>query len=323
MPYGQNATIGIAFQNSFGTPAAVGSLHHMPLLNEDISFTQEELISQNLNGRFDEGDAYSGPRGAPGQIEAEAQPRALGALLKAVVNEPITTTVASFVRQHVYNPRTTDWDRNGPNRPVSYYKHLADSNSAQMFYDLFGARMELQQVAGGFLIVRVGLVGGKRTTVASTGIPIDSTRRWPWNTASLSLSGVRNTDFTDLTITHDEGVEARHTLDGQLFPNRVKRATPRTIRVGGTVIFENQEELDKFVNEVEQPFSVTFRGTTEIQSGYFDTFTIEMPRFKYLAYPTNVGGPGELEVAFQGKADYHPGSGQSVRYILTNTHTAY
>lgn len=319
MPYGQDASIGIAMQNSFGTQANVGSIHQIPLLNEDVGLAQEELISQNLNGRFDEGDAYSGQRQFGGQLEAEAQPKALGALLTAVVNDPTTTASGVGLGTHVFNPRASDWGANIPNRPISYYKHLKDSASAQLFYDLAGARFELQQSAGGFLLARVNFVGGKRASVGSQGLTLDSSPRWPWNTGSLSLGGSAVDDFTDITITHDEGLEARFTLDGTLVANRIKRSASRTIRVGGTLIFETQDELDNFVNETTQAMIITFRGTTAIQSGYFDTLTIDMPAFKWLDYKPVVRGPGEIEVTFTGKADYHAGSGQSIQYTLINT----
>jgi hypothetical protein len=322
MPYGQNASIGIAMQNSFGTAAAVGSIHQIPLLNEDVGLSQEELISQNLNGRFDEGDAYSGPRQYGGTLEAEAQPKALGALLTAVINDPVQTQVQSFVQSYVFTPRTGDFDRNIPNRPVTYYKWLAEATSAQLFYDLAGSRLELQQSQGGFLLARVSFVGGKRSAVASQALTLDSSRRWPWNTASLSLNGTAVTDFTDITITHDEGLEARWTLDGSRDANRVKRSASRTVRIAGTLIFESPAELNNFVNETSQPMVLTFRGTTAIQSGYFDQLEISMPAFKWLDYKPVVRGPGEVEVNFTGKADYHAGSGHSVRYTLQNTYTA-
>src|SRR5690554_6690003 len=139
MPYGQDAVVGIAMQNSFGTAANVGSLHHIPLLSEDVGLVQQELLSQNLTGRFDEGDSYSGTRRFDGTIECEAQPKALGALLTATINDPTTTTSGS-VGTFVFKPRTSDWDAFSPNRPVTYFKDLKEAGSAQLFYDLCGTR---------------------------------------------------------------------------------------------------------------------------------------------------------------------------------------
>lgn len=322
MPYGQNAGIGIAFQNSFGTAADVGSLFQIPLLSEDVGLAQEELISENLNGRFDEGDAYSGRRSYGGDLEAEAQPLQLGALITSVVNDPTTTNSGTGLATHVWQPRTADWDINIPNRPVSYYKHLkeASSTSAQMFYDLCGSRLELQQSEGGFLIARVAYVGGKTSVVGSQNIGLDDGKRWPWNQASLSLGGAAVTDFADISITHDEGIDPRHLLDGALVANRIKRTGERTIRVSGTLVFESQQELNNFKNETVQALVLSWRGTTEIQSGYYNQLTIDIPSFKWLDFKPTIDGPGELEVNFTGKAEYNSGSGTSIQYTLINTY---
>ena len=323
MPYGQNAGIAIAFQNSFGTVAAVGSLFQLPVLTEDVGLAQDELISQNLNGRFDEGDAYSGHREYGGPFEAEAQPLALGALISSVVNDPTSVTSGSL-GTHTWNPRTGDWDGSAPNRPVSYYKYLVDGGSAQFFYDLVGSRLEILQSEGGFLTVRTNYMGGKTSAVASQALTLDSTPRWPWNTASLSLGGAGVNDFRNITITHDESLESRFTLDGTLTANRIKRNQARTIRVAGTLIFESQTELNLFKAETSQALILTFKSDkTEIQSGYNNQLTIDIPSFKWLEWKPSVQGPGEIEVNFRGKADYHAGSLSSIQYTLINTHAAY
>jgi len=322
MPYGNNAVIGIAFQNSFTQAAAVGSLFHLPLLNEDLGLNQEELISQNLNGRFDEGDAYSGRRDYGGRVECEAQPKAFGALITSVVNDPVSVTSASL-RTYTWSPRTGDFAQQIPNRPVTYYKYLVDGGSAQLFYDLCGARLEFSQSEGGFLLARANYVGGKTSAVASTALTQDSTPRWPWNNSSASLGGAAVTDFSDITVTHDEGINPRWLLDGQLVANRIKRQARRTIRVSGSLVFETQDELDNFRDETAQRLVLTWqRLGTEIQSGYFNTFEIVIPSFKWLSYKPSIRGAGEIEVQFTGKGDYHPGSGTSVRYTLINTWAA-
>lgn len=320
--YGQNAVIGIAFQNSWGTAAAVGSLHHIPILNEDLGLAADELISQNLNTRLDENDAYSGMRRFDGTVEMEAQPKALGAILKAAVNDP-TSTLSGSVGTHTFNPRTGDWDVFAPNRPFSYYKYLAEGGSAQLFYDLVGTRLEFQLSAGGFLIARMGAIAGKTSAVASQALSLDSTKRWPWNHASLSLGGAANIDISEFTLTHDEGIEGRWVLDGSLYANRGRRTTARTVRVAGTLIFRDMTEYNNFAAENVQPLVITLRGTEAIQSGYFNTLKIDMPSFKWLELKPRIQGPGEVSVPFTGKAQYNTGSGRAVQYTLTNTWAAY
>lgn len=317
--YGQNAVIGLAFQNSWGTAAAVGSLHHIPILNEDIGLAQDDLISQNLTTRLDENDAYSGQRRFDGTLECEAQPKAIGAILKAAINDPTTTPSGTALGTHVFNPRNGDWDGRAPNRPFSYYKYLGVLGSAQLFYDLVGTRMELQLSAGGFLIARMGVAAGKTSAVASQALTLDTTKRWTWNNASLSLNSVATIDISDFTLTHDEGIEARWLLDGSLYANRGRRNTARTVRVAGTLILQNLAEMDNFAAETVQPFVITLQGTEAIQSGYVNTLKIDMPSFKWLELKPRIQGAGEVQVSFTGKAQYHAGSGRSVQYTLINT----
>lgn len=322
MPYGHDAVIGIAMQNSFGTIAAVGSIHQIPVLNEEFGLDQEELISQNLNGRLDEGDSYSGKRQYGGQLEMEAQPKALGVLLTASVNDATAATSGS-VRTYTFIPRTGDWDRYSPNRPFSYYKYLAEAGSAQMFYDLCGAKFELQLSEGGFLIARMGGVGGKTSAVASQALTVDGGRRWPWNQASLSLNGSAVGVISDFSLVHDEGINPKWFLDGQREAGRLRREQKRTVRVSGTLLFESQAELDNYKAETLQPLVLTLQDTsTAIQSGYYHQIRISIPSFKWTKWPTPIRGATALEVNFEGRAVYNAGSGHSVQYVLQNSHAS-
>ena len=324
MSYGNAAVIGIAMQNSFGTAAAVGSIHHMPILNEDFGLRQEELISQNMNGRFDQGDSYSGKRQYGGSIESEAQPKMLGVLLTAAVNDPSVVTSGS-VKTYTFAPRTGDWDRFSPNRPFSYYKYLAEaaSNSAQMFYDLCGATFGLQLSEGGFLVARMGAIGGKTSTVASQSLTADGGRRWPWNQSSVSLAGTATGVISEFSLEHSEGINPRWFLDGSFSAGRARREQSRTVRVSGTLLFESQTELNNFKNETDQTLVITLQDTTTaIQSGYFNQLQISIPSFRWVNFQIPVRGPTALEVAFQGRGIFNAGSGHTVRYVLANTYAA-
>jgi hypothetical protein len=326
MPYGHDSVVGIAMQNSYGTAAtAVGSFHQIPLLNEEFGLVQEELISQNLNGRFDQGDSYSGKRQYGGRLECEAQPKALGALLTAAINDPTVITSGS-VKGHTFVPRTGDWDRLSPGRPFTYYKWLAEpvSSSAQLFYDLFGGRFEFQLSEGGFAMARIAATGGKTAVTASLALTTDVGRRWPWNQSSVSLAGTAVSVISDLSLVHDEGINPKWYLDGSLSAGRGRREQFRTVRVSGTLLFESQVELDNFKNETTQALVFTLQDTTlAIQSGYFNQLQISLPSFRWTEWPIPIRGPNALEVAFGARAQYNVGSGHAVRYTLQNTFVAY
>src|SRR6056300_1679173 len=96
MPYGQDAVLGIAFQNSHGTVASVDSMYAMPFLSESLSPAYPELLSENMEGRFDEGEGYSGARNVGGTLSFEAQPVTMGVLLKALCGTPTLVTSAAL-----------------------------------------------------------------------------------------------------------------------------------------------------------------------------------------------------------------------------------
>jgi hypothetical protein len=323
MPYGQDAVLGLAFQNSHGTVAAVGSMYPMPFLSESLTPTYPELISQNMEGRFDEGEGYSGPRNVGGTISLEAQPITLGVLLKALMGAPTTVTSTSHYT-HTFKPRTSDFDVNVIANPLTAYKNLADGGQVPLYRDLVATRMELSVANGEFLTANVDITGGvveTKTTSADIGTAVG--KKWTWDVTSLELGGSANTDFADLTVTIDEQASPRWVLQTSRDPARVKRDAKRQVRVAGTVRFSDQTEYDLFLAQTTQQLKMTMTGTVEIQSGYYDVLGIDIPAFKYLAYPVEFSDSSELQVSFEGKADYHTGSATSIAITLVNTQASF
>jgi hypothetical protein len=79
MSYGAQMKFGIARQTVGGTAVtAVGSFFPLAVVNEGLSLEKEELISQNLSGRFEQGAVYDGVSTVRGTIEFEVT-RGLGA----------------------------------------------------------------------------------------------------------------------------------------------------------------------------------------------------------------------------------------------------
>lgn len=323
MPYGQDSKLGIAFQNSWGTAADVGSMYTMPFLSENISPEVPELLSANMEGRYDEGEAYSGPRNVGGTLVTESQPVTLGVMLKAVFGEPTTTTdsvAAGTFYSHSFKPRTADFDTNVTGNPITVYKNLADGGQVPLYQDAVCTRMELAVANGEFLTQRIDVTGGNvAAKTTSQDIGTATGKKWTWDVTSVQLGGAANTDFANLSIIIDEQATPRWTLRTSRDPARVKRDARRQIRVNGTVKFTDQTEYDNFLAFSTQALDITMTGTVEIRSGYYDVVRIIVPAFKYLSYPLDHPDPSEHMVSFNGKGDYHVGSGTSIEVILTNT----
>ena len=79
MSYGAQTKVGFARQTNPGSyviaTAAPTSYHAMGFVSHDIGLEKDELISQNLIGRFEQGATYDGVSRVNGTIEFEATPR--------------------------------------------------------------------------------------------------------------------------------------------------------------------------------------------------------------------------------------------------------
>ena len=323
MPYGQNAKIGLAFQNSHGDVAVVASMYSMPFLSESVTPDIPELLSANMEGRFDEGEAYSGARNVGGTFQIEAQPITVGVLLKSLMGNPVSVT-SGAIFTHTFKPRTSDFDVNVTGNPMTMYKNLADSGQVPLYNNLVCTKLEFGLSNGELLTVDADMTGGvvaTKTTSVNIGVAVG--RKWPWDVTSVELGGASNVDFEALSIVIDEQASPRWTLQTSRDPARVKRDGRRQIRVNGTVKFTDQTEYDKFLADTLQNFKLTLTGQTVIQSGYYDTLTFEFPSFKWLTYPIDFTDEAEKIVSFEGKGDYNVGSGHSVVVTLINTQATF
>lgn len=323
MSYGQKSDIAIGFQNSWDNQVtAVGSFHFIPFLSESIGPEIPELVSQNIKGILDENESYQGAKTAGGDIECEAQPIALGALLRCVL-DTVTVTTSDNIYTHTFAPRTSDFDDRAANTPVTVYKYLDDGGSAHLNYNLVGNTLELSLSAGDFLKAKVGFVGGNYTQTSALSATYPTGNRYTWDVASVALDGAADATMEEFTLTVEEGVEASHTLNNSQWPSRAKRSGFRTIGVSGTYKFDNQTEFQKFLTSSEQTFDVTLTGTTEIQSGYYETMEIKVPLLRHTELKPAAGGPGLLTASFTAKAKYDTTSTAGLVVTLINTQATY
>jgi len=322
MGYGLNSKVGIAFQNSFGAAADLGSVHWLPFITESVGRNLPPLRSENMRGIFDQGERSSGPATVDGEIEAEIQAVPLGAMIKAVCGSSSVIN-SDTIYTHTFRPRTADHQISCAEQPVTYYKDLDVAADPQEFFDLAGTVLELNVANGEFMKAKVGFVGGQRTTISSVAYALDPGKRFTWDVASLQIGGVANGELTSFGVVVDNGLEAMHTMNNSKNPSRIKRQSPRTVTVNGTVKFENHTELDIFIAETQQAMVVHLANATEIQSGYPEQLTITIPAMIYDEFKPTADAPGQLEVSFTGTDEYHSGSGKAIEFTLINTHAAY
>lgn len=320
MSYGNQAVFGLCFQNSGGA-VLTNSVHYIPFVSEDIKVEKPDIMKQGNRGILDEGDSYEGMNTVGGSIVCEAHPISMGVLFKSMFGDPATSLVNSHY-QHIFKPRTNDWDDKYANQPATVLMDR-DVSSNFVYYDMIGTSIELNAKNGEFLTANVQFVGANYSNSATVSASFPSDSTWTWDAASISDGGTATDRIVDLTVKVDEKLEAKHTMNATKLPSRIKRTDRRSIEISGTMKFESMADYDNFLNKTERNVTATFRNNVEISSGYYETLEIIAPLGRTTEFGMPVGGPGEVEATFAMSAKYSVTSATATQFTLTNTQTAY
>jgi len=321
MPYGIEGHIGIGFQDSYGT-SEVGSYHYFPLINESLNETIPELISEGIRGRIDEGTNFEGFHEIGGDIVVDVHPILIGKLIKAFCHTTSydATLVASHYT-HEFMPAPVDWGSLAAVPPMDIEVYRG-AGSAHQYYDCLLNSLTLE-IAHGALIKATGnIIGGNAAKVVKTEDAYLTGSEWTWDQASISIGGNAVDEASTLSITFNNNLAAKGTLDGTKLPNRIKRDGPRTIELAGTMLFDDDTEFDLYRAQTRQQFIITIEGQA-CSSGYNTALEIDLPAVIYTAFPPNISGPGHIEASFTGKAKYDAGSATAVKFTLVNTLATY
>jgi hypothetical protein len=326
MSYGAQTKLAIARQASAGTAViAPTSYHGLAFVTEDVGLEIEELISQNLIGRFEEGAAYDGISRIAGTIEMELTPRNLAAGLAAVFNHTPAQVTSASVNAYTFLPNTQDFSSFFCKAPWSIYKQFSDATSGELFYDCQFSQAEFVYSTGAFTRGRVTVVGGTRTATGIGSMSVlpdvaDVTRLFPWNVCSVSYGGTGLSNMSEITVSLNENIAALNTLNGTLAPFKFTRTAPRQVSVNGTFYMSDRLFLNNFAASSLGRLIVTAMNTrAAIQSGYFHTFTLDVPQAKITAFKPSASGPGEVAVPFTMRGTIDPSSAYAIQATLTTT----
>lgn len=333
MPYGAQAYIGIARQTNVGSAnlvSTISSYHHIPVRSSDVGYEKQEVIAQNLTGRFSQGASYDGVANVAGTIEFEPLPQALGAVLTAVVGQPASVTSASL-RTLTFFPRTLDINSGGlVNEPFSYLLKFQDVSSAEQYFDTQWDSLEFNFQQGQLLVARATVAGGQRVLtgagsggMAPTLATADLSQGWLWDVASIAIGGTAIGNFSQLTVRINENIDPLYTLNGTLTPYKYTRSGFREVTVQGTALFDSRSSYNDFINSTQRQLIVTARNTrTTIQSGYYPTLTLDVPQMKITTMKPAFNGPGEVSVPFTARGLIDASSNYELKITLITTYAA-
>jgi hypothetical protein len=326
LSYGAQAKVGFARQASAGTAATdPGSFHGFGFVSEDVGLEIDEVISQNLNGVFEEGAVYPGINRINGTIEFECTPRNLGVALAMVVNHSPVTVSSNNIRTRTFLPNTADFSSTLVKAPWTMYKQFSDSNSAEHFYDMQFGQLEFTLAQGTLLKARTTCNGGTRTATGIGSLSVapllaDAGRLFPWNVSSVTYGGTAVGNFSEITVGLNENIDALYTVNGTLAPFKFTRTSFRQISVNGTFYLTDRTFLNNFVTDTQARLLITCINTrTAIESGFYNTFTIDVPQAKITAFKPGASGPGEVQVSITMRGVADPNSGYAIQFTQTTT----
>ena len=321
MAYGQMGQLGIGFQSSYGT-AETGSYHWFPLISESLNENIPEIVSEGMRSRMEEGDSLPGFHEIAGDVAVPAHPILIGKFLKAWCHT--TSYVPALVASHythTFMPAPNDFDVLAAVPPMTIEVYR-DAGSAHQYYDMLLNTLTLEIAHGAIIKATAGLIGGKFSKAAKNSPSYLTGSEWTWDQASMQIGGSAIDELSTMTITLNNNLAAKGTLDGTKLPNRIKRDGFRTIEVAGTALFISDTEFDIYRNQTRQEYIINVAGQA-CSSGYNTALEIALPSVFYTAFPPNIGGPGLIEASFTGKAKYLSTSGTIARFTLTNTLATY
>lgn len=322
MSYGLKGHLGFTFQESFGTPITIAdSRDYFPIISESITEDIPPLIPEGMRGRFEEANNYEGAHSIAGDVVLEAHPIGVGKMIKAWCNVgSVNTTNQSSTYEHVFIPDTSDFDDMAAVIPMSVEVYR-DAGSAFLYSDVLANTLSFEIAHGALMKATMGIIGANFQTLAKTTPSYPAGSLYPWNVSSVSLGGSAIDEISNLTLTFNNALEGKGTLDGTKTFNRIKRNGYRTCEIAGTLLFTSQTEADNFVNQTIQRLIITMTGETIGNSA--NLLKIDIPRMRYAAFPVNIAGMGQIEVGFTAKAEFDETSSYLVEFTAQNTRAAY
>lgn len=298
--------LGLSFQQSYGTAYTTG-MKFLPFITESLNESIEDLVHEGINGVYDEGDSFEGAHSVAGDIGFNVGPALIGYMLKGCFGSTSldSTTTTSYYYTHEFMPSPNDFDDRAAVPPLTIEAYR-DAGSAFQYYDCCVNQLTLEYAHGTFVKSTASIIGGGFTKAAKQTASYEPFSEFTWNQTSINVAGTAVDEFQDITVTINNNLEATYTLDNAKFPNRIKRTGKRTVEVSGTILFISQAEADIFRAFTERRLVIhTKQGSNQME--------VDIPSFRYTAFPVNIGGPGQIAVGFTGKGKYNSGSGTAIQ----------
>ena len=317
--YGQIGHIRVNEQDSFNT-VDTASLTAVPIINETITETIEQLVEQGMRARHMAGPTHEGVRASAGAVRMEPLPAQLGVFLRAAVGQSSISFVNSAI-EHTFLPLvSTDFMDKSAMPPMTIVIHR-DVGSADAYADMNINGLTFEMANSQLLALNVDYVGGVRQGIAATAPTYPAGLPWAWDQASMTIGGIAIDEFRSLTWNHVNNLEAIWTMGNSKTPQRVRRNNFVEVTAEATIVMNtavHSHLFSLFDQQLESQLLINFNGITSPGSLLFD-----MPLARITGYSWNIAGPQQIEAELSIMAKFDETSNYICKYLLTNCTPAY
>lgn len=317
MGYGFAGSVGWGKETSGGTP--VTPTNFVEALSENLDDTYDRYDTVNIHNAYYEPRDERGVRRIGGPVVFAAHTVEVGDyLLGAMGAQAMTEILSGALYTTDHTMRTSDWDDRFPLQPWTF-QMFRDVTSAQRFGGVNINTLDLSLAPNQDLRVNAGLIGVNATNVDEDAASYVGSAQSPFafDTASMQLGGSVNANIEALNVSINNQLEGIPTLNNSTDIRKIRRTGPQIIRVGGTLEFDDISEYLNFVNDTEQQLVASvFRANSF-------SMVVDIPSFRYTAFPLGQSGRGRNLVQFEGRAEYNTGSSNAIKISLTTTNSFF
>lgn len=319
MSQGLAGYLGLAKESTWGT--AVEATDYAELNSENVRLDIDRFEIKDVIGGFYEPDDAAGINRIAGSLTLPAYPEVLGHFLRGIMGAPttsVTVVVSGFLHTHKFLTPVADYAAGEPVPPYTF-EVFRDVTSSNQYAGVNMNTLELNAQPNQALQLTAGVIGKSTSVVSKTSPTFVSSPVNPFtfDTCSLGIGGSGTALVEALTITIDNALEGIPALNASAAIARVRRTGAQTIKVAGTIDFDNLTEYDAFVNQTEQAMIANFTKADSFQ------LTIDMPRVVYTAFPLGMDGRGRQLVSFEGMVRYKTTSATAIEINLTTTSSGF
>ncbi len=320
--YGNKSALGLVFQNSYGTVGDLtNSTTNIPYLSETLTTNMEDILSDQIDGTYDENNRYRGQHHVSGDIEVEVGAASIGMLISCMMNKTSSVT-SDNIFTHTWQGRESEAVAKCWNKPTTISIGSNESGLGKKnVLNLCATSMEFSLEQGGFLKAKTAFVGGADNagTVDVSNAYISNDDLFTWDNSSLSLNGV-GMEAESITVNVTDPVEPQFTLAESYWPYANRLNGFRDVTFSMVLPWDNNSAYTDFFNDTNiGTLKLYVAGTTEIQSGYNNEITIDVERARYESVEKSAGGPGEVMLNISGRGQYDDTNGYAVQITMINS----